>query len=293
MGFAQAHYSAGGRWVSRVNIEISAGNAPQKEREIMKVVTLLNEKGGVGKTTNSINIAAGLAIKGHRVLLIDADAQANATQSFGVKEAPGLYDLLLRDAEWGDYLAAPSESVWSPEKPKGSLWLLPGNVETRLIPMGTSDVTLLYERLQEVADAVDVVVIDTPPTPSMLQALLFVATDYAIYPTKCEQLALEGVAKTQKHLAGLEAHRQHLGEEATALLGVQPTLYDIRTNAHEYGLSCITSAFKRRAWPALPMRTVYRDASFSGKILFAYAPEDNPAVIENWALVDRVRRGVA
>ena len=70
----------------------------------MKTITLLNEKGGVGKTTLAIHIAAGLAIRGKRVVLVDADAQANSTSQLQIAEAPGIHDLLVREAEWNDVL---------------------------------------------------------------------------------------------------------------------------------------------------------------------------------------------
>src|SRR3954466_5276087 len=110
----------------------------------MKVTTLLNEKGGVGKSTLATHIAAGLSIKGLRVLLIDADAQGHAGLSLGMAKAPGLYDLLARDAEWDQVLRVPSEANFAipGERVTGELWLLPSNVETRVIPMVIDDVLL-------------------------------------------------------------------------------------------------------------------------------------------------------
>src|SRR5690606_712602 len=101
----------------------------------MKVITLSNEKGGVGKTTMATHVAAGLAVRGKRVLLIDADAQANATTGFGLDEEPGFYDLLVRHAKWNEVLRVLTPEAYEPPdvKSKGLLAVLPGNGETQLI----------------------------------------------------------------------------------------------------------------------------------------------------------------
>lgn len=258
----------------------------------MKVITLLNEKGGVGKTTLSTHIAAGLAMRGMRVALLDMDAQANATKSLGVKDMPNAYQLVVREDEWADLLVKPARSVWAGDNEAGGeLYLLPGNVETRLIPMAVADVMVLRQRLEELAGSVDVVVIDTAPTPSLLHAMILFATDGVIYPTECEALSLDGIQKTLVHVNQLNMQRntQMLGE--VAMLGIQPTMYG-RTRAHDYGLELMAQTFKNRLYPVIPRRTVWTEASYHHKTVFAHLPE-SLAASEAWALVDRVQKGLS
>jgi chromosome partitioning protein len=259
----------------------------------MKTITLLNEKGGVGKTSLATHIAAGLAIRGMRVVLVDADAQANSTTQMQLAEAPGLHDLLVREAEWKDVLMTANPDVWAGEAgAKGQLFVLPSDIETRVIPMLVDDAMLMRERLDDLRDWADVTVIDTSPTPSMLHAMLYVASDYMIYPTKCELLSLEGLNKSQRHMAGLNKHRAAFGLPEAELMGIQPTLYDLRTNAHDYGLGLLRENFHRKAWNALPVRTIWRDCGWARKTLFAYALPSHEVLKEVWAMVDRVQAGM-
>lgn len=266
----------------------------------MKVITLLNEKGGVGKTTVSRHVAAGLAIRGNRVLMIDADAQANSTRLFNLPQQSGVYDLIIRDAEWNQILKpVPSQVYAGNDACEGELFVLPSNMETSVIPMLTNDTLMLAERLQDLRDWADYVVIDTSPTPSMLHAMIFVATDYVIYPTKCEYLSLIGVSETRQHMEALNEQKHKFGLPSVHLLGIQPTMYDVRTNAHDYGLSLLRKEFGRKVWPALPTRTIWRDVEYadSSTTIFGYDAPDRRAkaeVLEQaWAMVDRIETGVA
>jgi cellulose biosynthesis protein BcsQ len=232
------------------------------------------------------------------VVLLDADSQANATTQLGIPEklGRGLYNLMIHEAEWADVLVRSPREVWAPQPvplvAKGDLIVCPSNLETRLIPMMTDDATLLFERLKELDGWADVVVIDTSPTPSMLHSHIYVASDYLVFPTKCEMLSLEGVNKTMAHLRKVNRTREGLGLPTAELLGVQPTMYDVRTNAHDYGLGLIRAQFHRTGYPAIPVRTAWRDASFAGKTLFAYSPQDE-ATAHAWGLVERVEAGIA
>lgn len=258
----------------------------------MKTITLLNEKGGVGKTTLATHIAAGLALEGQRVLLIDTDAQANAGSSLGIAETGGLYQLIVKDAEWRDVLAVPNPEVWGRQKPDGCLWVLPSNIETRAIPVLVSDVGILRERLEELEVQIDVVVIDTAPTPSMLHSMIYVASDYMIYPTQCEILSMFGVAKSVSHLTQIKNTRPMLGFPSTKLIGIQPMMYAGNTLAHQHGLKLIQEQFKSLVWEPIAARTIWREASFAQRTLFSYAP-DNAATEETRALIERVKRGIA
>lgn len=259
----------------------------------MKVITLLNEKGGVGKTTLATHIAAGLAIRGKRVLLIDADAQGHSGYLMGMPErTAGLFSLLVDEAEFADVMYRPAWKHWRDSlETTGDLFVLPGDIKTRLIASAIDDGQLFRERLQELDGHIDIVVIDTSPTPSMLHAIIYVATDYMIYPSECEALAVDGLAKSLMRMKSLNKTRAIYGLGETMLLGVQPTMYDVRTNAHDYGIGIIAGQFKSKTWPALPMRTVWRDRAWAKQTLFAYEP-DHEATRECWALVKRVEKGI-
>src|SRR5687768_423935 len=101
----------------------------------MKIITFLNEKGGVGKTTLAIHLAAGLAIGGQRVLLIDADAQGNAGQWFNIAPYPGFYNLLVRDAPFDEVVKPVDTSRIAPadDGVKGSLFIMGSNIESQNI----------------------------------------------------------------------------------------------------------------------------------------------------------------
>ena len=168
----------------------------------MKVITLLNEKGGVGKTTLATHMAMGMAARGAKVLLIDGDPQGHATIRSGMKKAPGLYDLLVRDMEWGAVVKmVPPERFGTPGDvlPDGRLWLLPSNVETRNIANSISEASLLAERLEDWSTTIDVVVIDSSPTPSLLHGVFYTATDYVVYPTLLAWTSFDGLVESIKH----------------------------------------------------------------------------------------------
>lgn len=255
----------------------------------MKIITLLNEKGGVGKTTMAGHIGAGLAIRGQRVLLIDGDPQGHLTVQMGLQKWGGLYRLLIQEAKWKDVLARPKQEVWAGDYPaEGELALLPGNVETRAIPMMTDDANLLRERLSELARRFDVVVIDTSPTPSMLHSMIYVATDHMLYPSMCQFLSLDGLAESVRHIGKLNTTRQSYGLDAAQMAGVIPTMYRSNTNAHKYGLHLLFKTFPERVLPTINHSTIWQDREYKQKLLFAYAPE-HESTYQLWSLIDRVQ----
>ena len=205
----------------------------------MKVITLTNEKGGVGKTTLALHIAAGLALMNKRVLLLDSDPQGHCANQLKVKEFGGLYRLLVQDEEWRNVLRMPDQDRWGGvggRSPGCELYVLPSNIETRGIPLMISDPLVLRERLAELNNAIDVVVIDTSPTPSLLQTVVYCATDNIIMPTQCERLSLDGLQKSTLHISHQNKAREGHGiAEPVELMGVVPTMVT-NTAAHAHGI---------------------------------------------------------
>jgi len=259
----------------------------------MKTITILNEKGGVGKTTIAVTVAAGLAARGQRVLLIDADAQGNATAGVGVRKYPGLYDLLVR---WDDLLDAhngdrgkvyghctrviPRE--WYGGLPEqGVLALIGSNVETRNIANSISDADKLARLLEPLASRFDVCLIDTAPTPSLLHGSIYMASDFILYPTLCEVWSLEGLSESVSRLDAVQRQRR------VRVGGIIPTRYRGTTIEHRENLAELKREFVDLVWPELPERIVWPEAAGYRRPVFLHAP-DSDAADHAWELVDRV-----
>lgn len=257
----------------------------------MKSMTLSNEKGGVGKTTQAQHIAAGLAIRGKRVILVDSDPQGHATIGLGVKKAPGIYDLLVRYEKWENVIVpVPVERYASNDTPvQGEFYIVPGNIETRAIPNVVSDPFVVRDRLEELDDLVDVVVFDTSPTPSMLHGVIYMGVDSIIYPCAPAALAIDGLMESTSHTAMANFKRQERGIDDIKVQGIIPMFIEKDHLAHDFGLRVLLENFKSRVWASVPRRTEWEKASFARKTLFAYNPS-HEATSHAWAVVDRVER---
>ena len=261
----------------------------------MKSITLLNEKGGVGKTTSAVTVAAGLAIEGARVLLIDTDPQAHATASLRMKKFDGLVRLLAQDAAWNDVTFKVDTDVWAGGgySPRGSLHVVPSHMNTRALPMMLNDnFELMAERLQELEREVDVVVFDTSPTPSVIHGIVYIASDHILFPTECEYLSMDGLASSYKNMQAGNKARARFGIDPIGLLGILPTKYEDRTNNHRGNLRRIVENFgEGMVWEPVAKRTIWRTASQRGQSIFAFAA-DHPAEKEAWVMVKHVITGV-
>jgi chromosome partitioning protein len=259
----------------------------------MRVITLLNEKGGVGKTTLATHIAAGLAVKGQRVLLVDSDPQGHATVAMGVARGPGLYNLLVRDAAFTDVIQLVSPEVYQTrgEVPGGSLHVISSNEETRAIPLLTSDGMVVLRRLREIESVFDVVLFDTSPTPSLLHSAIYMATHAIVYPTECEYLSLDGLGQSFKHREDLQPMRQQYGLGLIDVLGIVPTKYRSSTLLHNNNLERLQKRFGKKVWEPLTLATIWGEASMMRQMVFTLAPESRAAQ-EIWGVVERVQEGL-
>ncbi len=247
----------------------------------MRKITISNEKGGVGKTTVGVTVAAGLAARGKRVLLIDAEEQGHATLAVGIGKYPGLYDLLVRDATFRRVLRAVDPAKYGGEG-KTNLYLLGSNVETRNIAGSISDALKFKARLAEIEETFDYAIIDTAPTPSLLHGSIYLATDGLIIPTELEFLSLDGLTETLRRAKAHEMHGSRL-----AVLGIVPNKYRVSTLEHRENLAALRGQFGDLVWPPVGLSIVWSESANFALPIFVHAPE-HEASLAAWEMVDRI-----
>jgi chromosome partitioning protein len=261
----------------------------------MKVITLLNEKGGVGKTSLAVHAAAGLAIKGYKVVLIDADAQGHATIALGHTKEPGFYDLIVRDAPFEQVLrrVLPNRYASPAIIPtmKGEMYLIPSNVETRSIAQNISDAFAVLKRIMQLRDAIDFVIFDTSPTPSLTHASIYMATDAIVMPTKLEAWSFDGLRESLAHKDQFQPIRQQYNLSAIKLYGIVPTLYRKGTLEHDTNLEILKERFGEQVWQPIPQRTIWSEAATAKCTVFSLAPESKTAH-EAWGFVNKIEEVV-
>jgi chromosome partitioning protein len=257
----------------------------------MNVITLANEKGGVGKSTLAIHLAAGLAMAGQRVILVDADAQASATSALGFDEKPGLYDLLVREATFDEQLVKVEKETYAdmtinsavspdgvsppPSTDKGELYLMPSNIEARNIANMLPDITTILERFGDLDGWADAVIFDTPPTPSLFHSAIYVATDYVIHPCVCESLSIEGLEKSMSRIKPIGAIREANGKPPTRTLGIIPTMFRGSTALHTYNLAQLREKYGDLVKTEIPQRIAWSEATQLRMTVFAYNSKDS------------------
>ena len=189
-----------------------------------RIIAIANQKGGVGKTTTAINLAACLAEAGQKILIIDIDPQGNTTSGFGLSKTDiekTVYEVLLREC---DIKEAIQEQVIE------NLDILPSNVnlagaEIDLIDVENREYTL-KESISEIRDRYDYIILDCPPSLSMLTVNAMTAADTVLVPIQCEFFALDGLSQL---IYTIELIQKQLNTNLT-IEGVVFTMYDSRTN---------------------------------------------------------------
>jgi chromosome partitioning protein len=249
----------------------------------LKTITILNEKGGVGKTTITLNLMMGLAERGHRVLGIDADEQGHLTLSCGLEKRPALYNALVRDEPWRAVLSAVDPAKYGGQG-KTRLYLIGSNLETRNIAHSISDAMKLANRLAELESRFDFCLIDTSPTPSLLHASIYYATDALIIPTELEYLSFDGLAETMRRAkaAAVINPGKHL-----EVLGIVPNKYRAVTVEHQTNYGKLKERFGDLVWRPIPLSIIWPEAAMFALPVFTHAP-DHDAAAQVWEMVDRV-----
>jgi len=242
-----------------------------------KRIAVFNHKGGTGKTTTSVNLAAGLADRGKRVLLVDTDSQGNVAVSLGVTGERSLYHVLVMGLRVQDAVRTV----------RPNLDVLPSNetlaaAELYLAGRQQRD-RVLAQRMDAAAAEYDYVVIDCSPSLSLMNQNALVFADSVLVPVACDYLSLVGVRqviKTVRHVNALLHHRLQIW-------GVVPTFYDMRAKICTEALDTLRDHFGERCLEPIRATTRLKEAPAQAQSIFEYAPGTRGAD-DYLVLVDRV-----
>lgn len=254
----------------------------------MHIITLLSHKGGVGKTTLTYNLGAALAARGYRVVMVDADPQGSLTHMAGVAREPRFYDLVERDAAFGDCLREIDPLIYQPDRIDGRLLLLPGNAETDNINVARH-VQRLRDKLRLLEEDADVVLIDTNPSPSKLHVGAYMATDYIIYPTIPEEMPLVGLQDSIEFTKGANEMRIDMGYRTIQALGIVPNLMKRRTIQHQHYLKLMREKWGEYVWPPLSNLTAWSEAAAMHRPVYVHDPK-GPATQQLNSLIKRLEK---
>jgi chromosome partitioning protein len=278
---------------ARRRIELQGRRFPRPPKT--RIITVANQKGGVGKTTTTVNVAAGLAQSGLNVLVIDNDPQGNASTALGIEHragTPSVYEILVE----GESLASTVQQC--PDIP--NLWGVPATIdlsgsEIELVSLVSRETRLrkaidkyLADRLAAGEERIDYVLIDCPPSLGLLTVNAFVAGREVFIPIQCEYYALEGLSQLLKTI---DLIRSHLNPELR-VSSILLTMYDGRTNLAQQVAGEVRSHFPAETFKTTIPRSVrISEAPSYGQTVMTYDATSTGALAYLQASRELAERG--
>lgn len=279
---------------ARRRITLVGRSLPRPART--RVLTVANQKGGVGKTTTAVNVAAALAQAGAHVLVVDLDPQGNASTALGIDhraETPSIYDVLVE--------GVPISSVVQSCPDVGGLLCVPATIdlagaeielvslvarETRL----TKAITAYLDHQRDAGDPIDYVFVDCPPSLGLLTVNAFVAAHEVFIPIQCEYYALEGLSQLLKNI---ELIRTHLNPDLH-VSSILLTMFDGRTRLAAQVADEVREHFPGQTFASVIPRSVrISEAPSHGQTVMTYDPNSSGALSYLEAAAEMATRGVA
>lgn len=249
----------------------------------MKILGIINQKGGVGKTTTAVNISAGLALEGYKVLLIDCDPQGNATQSVRrepTDEEATLYEVLKGSADINDAI-----------KP-GAYDILPTDIRLSAAELELTSVParelLLKEAIADLKTDYDFIIMDCAPSLSLITLEALVACNSIIIPVQAAYLPLKGIKQLLDTVA-LVKKRLNTGLE---LLGVVVTMYNGSRNLDKDMLVNLKAALPCEVLATIPNNIALAEAQATGQDVYTYAPGSKGAEVYRALTKEIIKRSL-
>lgn len=238
-----------------------------RRRKGPMTLAILNQKGGTGKTTTSVSLAAGLAEHGHQVLLVDLDSQGHIGISLGVEPEHTLYDVVVEDR--------PLEACVEGARPNLDVLCADdtlADAEIHLARLEGRRDRVLTERFGETPDY-DFVILDCGPSLSLLNKNALTYAEHLIVPVGCDYLSLVGVKQVMRTLKKVNRALMN----PIDLLGILPTFYDMRNNISEESIKTLESHFHEKVLSPIRVNTRLKEAPGENQTIFEYAPNSRGA----------------